>query len=480
MKNSISKEDFNQLLSQGCKQDFFTFVKTFWHTFVSETPIWNWHIEYLCKELQKVAEDVRDKKPCEFDYFIINVPPGSSKSSIISILYPMWCWIIDPAQRFICGSYSATIAEDLADKARKVFISDLYRELFPNIGVVGEAKTKLENKHFGERYTVSTGSSVTGVHASQIIIDDPLNASHANSDTERQTANKWLTETLSSRKTDKKVSAVILVMQRLHEDDPTGFLLSKNLRIKHICLPAELSENILPNELSIFYQDDLLDPVRLDREALDKAKEEIGSYAYAGQYMQTPVDLAGGIFKKEWFMIVDAGYKPRTIHFQLDTAFTANSLNDPTGILTYYKDGQDVYITNWTAKRLEFPDLCAFIPSHVREHGYNDSSLIRVEPKASGLSLIQQLTKETNLNITASENPVNDKVTRAAAITAKCEAGRVKLIRGAWNEAFLNELCGFPRMKHDEAVDTLVEVVRCELLTSDYKPNWNAILSAFR
>ncbi|MCO5291375.1 MAG: phage terminase large subunit [Chitinophagaceae bacterium] len=476
MTNSISNNHFNALLAQGCKQDFFTFVKTFWHSFVAEPPIWNWHIEHICKELQQVGEAVKERKPCEFDYFILNVPPGSSKSSIISILYPLWCWIIDPSQRFICGSYSATIAEDLADKSRKVFISDLYRELFPFVGVVSEAKTKLENAHFGERYTVSTGSSVTGVHASQIIIDDPLNALQATSEAERQTANKWITETLSSRKTDKKVTPTIIVMQRLHEDDPTGYLLSKNLRIKRICLPAELSEDVYPESLKDFYIDGLMDIKRLDRDVLDNAKANLGSYAYAGQYQQTPVDLSGGLFKRDWFEIMDNVPKEgATINFQLDTAFTAKTENDPTGVLSYFRKGEYVYITGWVSKRLEFPELVAFIKTYTAEMGYSHKSKIRIEPKASGLPLIQQLKNETNLNIIASPNPVKDKVTRATEILSKCEAGRVRLIRGNWNETFLNEVCMFPKGKHDEAVDCLTEVVREELLTEQVQNLYNIL-----
>lgn len=474
----ISQKKYNQLLATGCKQSFFLFVKTFWHTFINEKPVWNWHIKYLCNELQKVGEDVKDKKPCAFDYFIVNVPPGTSKSSIVSVLYPLWCWAIDPTQRFICGSYSGTVSEDLADKCRKVFTSELYATLFPYVGVRSDAKTKLENGNNAERYTVSTGSFVTGVHAHQIIIDDPLNVAQATSDIERDNANRWINETLSTRKVDKRVTATIIIMQRLHEDDPTGYLLSKNLKIKHICLPAELDESVKPAELAANYQDGLLDPVRLDREVLDKFKESLGSYGYAGQFQQSPVDLKGGLFKKDWFEIVNeesvyqnAGNNEepfyKVVNFQLDTAYTVKSENDPTGILSYFKKGDNIYITNWTAKRLEFPQLCKFIQSHVKEHGYSHRSLVRVEPKASGLSIVQQLREETDLNVVESENPTKDKVARATEITAKCEAGRVKLIKGHWNESFINEVCSFPKSKHDEAVDTLVEVVRNELLQED-------------
>ena len=479
MPPEIKDKEYKLLLAQGCKQSFELFVKTFWSEFVTQSLEWNWHHSYLCTELQKIGERVGDREESAEDYTIINVPPGTSKSSIVTVLFPLWCWTIAPHMRFICGSYSSTISEDLSDKARRVFTSSLYNELFPYIGIRSDAKTKLENLNKGERYTTSTGAGATGLHADIILIDDPLNPQQSASDAERETANKWIVETLSTRKTNKKISATILIMQRLHEDDPTGFILSKNLKVNHICLPAELSENVRPENLKEFYIDGLMDIKRMDREILSKANEQLGSYQYSGQFLQQPVNLKGGMFQRSWFEVVDyVPYDKKVVHFQLDTAYTSKALNDPTGILSYFKKGEDIYLTNWTAKRLEFPQLCSFIQTHVREHGYNHKSLVRIEPKASGKSLVQQLKAETNLNIVESANPTKDKVTRASEITAKVEAGRVKLIKGNWNDAFLNEVCVFPKGKHDEAVDCLTEVCRTELL-KDKTQNLYEILGRF-
>jgi len=470
----------NDLIAERCRRSFYYFVREFWDTIINETPVWNWHIEYLCNELQEIGERVKRREATPFDWFIINVPPGSSKSTIISILYPMWCWAIDPTQRFICGSYASMVSEDLADKAKKVFVSEKYRSYFPYVGVRSDAKTKLENGHNAERYTTSTGSTITGVHAHQGIIDDPLSTQAATSETERLNGNNWVNKTVSSRKVDKAVSVLILVMQRLHEEDPTGMLLEKaekeGLRVKHVCIPAELPKieqnNVFPIELRDKYVNGLFDPIRANAAVLKAQRLLLGSFGYAGQYDQRPADLSGGVFKRDWFEIVDKFHAGKVKKFQLDTAYTEKAENDPTGMGTYFVEDNTVYITDWQAQRLEFPELCEWVKTTTKNNGYTDQSLIRVEPKASGKSLVQELRRNTSLNITESDNPEKDKQTRAATISARCEAGRVKLIRGAWNEAFINEVCTFPKAKHDEAVDVLVEIVRNELQEETWDQIW--------
>lgn len=460
-----------------CKRDFYYFVQEFWSTIINENPVWNWHIKFLCDKLQSIALRVKNRLPAEYDWVIINVPPGSSKSTIITVFYPLWVWTVDYSQRFICGSYSSTVSEDLADKAKKVFVSEKYRAYFPGVGIRSDAKTKLENGHNAERYTTSTGSGITGIHAHQIIIDDPLNTQEANSEAERITANKWMTETLGSRKVDKKITVSILVMQRLHEEDPTGFLLDQpGLKIDHVCIPASLPKmevnNVQPIELRDYYVNDLFDAVRSDWGVLEAQRKTLGSYGYAGQYDQRPADLSGGIIKRSWFEVVDIYHADKTKRFQLDTAYTKNSDNDPSGMISYFVENNNVYLTNWEDERLEFPKLCQWVVNQTAANGYNEKSIIRVEPKASGKSVVQQLSDTTKLNITESDNPEKDKVTRATSITAKLEAGRVKLVRGAWNQAFLDQVCTFPNAKHDEAVDCLVEIVRNELIDT----GWPSIL----
>jgi predicted phage terminase large subunit-like protein len=458
----------NELRRQLFKLSFYEFVVYFWDTIINEKPIWNWHIEYLCNELQIVGERVAKRLPKEYDYYIINIPPGSSKSTIVSEMYVLWCWTIDTSQRFICGSYASTPAEDISEKCYNIYNSDKFRNLYLNlVSKQSGGKTGFKNGLGGERYTTSTGSSITGIHAHQIILDDPMNPDIANSDKLRETANKWVTETISSRKVDHDVTVTIVVMQRLHEQDSTGMLLAKKgLKIKHICIPAELSNDVKPIELADNYVDGLFDAVRKRKDILATIKEDLGSYGYAGQMMQRPSPSEGGIIKKEWFRIISKFELPvpECINFQFDTAYTDKQINDPSAGIAYFKYKGIVYVVGVAEVWKEFPDLCEWLKDYTREYKYNQLSRIFVEPKASGKPIVQNIRRQTNLNIIESEPPKIDKVSRARAVSAKLESGKVVLLESHWNDNFLMQLSSFPNASHDDMVDCLVALTDRELI----------------
>ncbi|QYR02323.1 phage terminase large subunit [Riemerella anatipestifer] len=448
-----------------CKKSFFYFVKLFWKEIIPEIPVWNWHIPYLCDELQKVAQNVFDRKPKLHD-LLINIPPGTTKSTIVTIMWPAWLWAVDPTIRIISNSYAADIATEHAIKSRDIINSKKYQKLFPYVAIRKDksGKQAYDNTQNGARYTTSTGGAITGKHAHIIINDDPQNPKQAESEAHRKQAEDH-TKTLSSRKVNKVVSVTVTVMQRLHEKDVSGYLLGKKGEsIKHIKLPAEITEKTkpVPPELEDNYKDGLLDPVRLDRKALDEAKVDLGTRGYNGQFLENPTSEDGDIVKKEWFTIIsrDEFYKLKskqrtTIHFFMDTAYTDKSENDPTGIHASCKIGNNIYITDRRKVRKEFPELIKFVPDYVKSQGYDAYSTIRIEPKASGKSVVQTLKAFTKLNVVEIPAPTDDKKTRLHAASPTVESGRVFLVEGAWNEEFLEEVCGFPNASHDEDVDLL-------------------------
>ncbi|MDR3245006.1 MAG: hypothetical protein LBT50_01075 [Prevotellaceae bacterium] len=450
-----------QIVADECRRSFFYFVKTFWDVIIAEEPVYNWHIPFLCKELQDLSVSIvnRQKKPYDL---IINIPPGTTKSTITTIMYPAWLWTQDATIRIITNSYSADLSIEHAVKSRDIILSDKYRRLFPNIVIRRDkaAKSSYENTKTGARYTTSTGGTITGKHAHIILNDDPLNPSQAASDADRETANEH-TKTLTSRKVNKANTPTITIMQRLHEMDVTGYILSKKgEKIKHICLPAELNDNVKPAELSGRYINGLLDPVRLSREVLEEQLTDLGSRGYAGQYEQNPVAAGGNIIKKEWFQYIHRNdferlHRNEPIVFFADTAYTEKTENDPSGIISTCKIGNDLYITNAKKFLLNFPALIKTIPPYVAANGYTAASSIRIEPKANGLSVIDQLKVETKLNITKTTTPVDSKETRLNAASPVVECGRVHLVIGPWNEEFTEEICGFPAKVHDEYPDLL-------------------------
>lgn len=288
--------------------------------------------------------------------------------------------------------------------------------------------------------------------------DDPHNAKEAESEADRTNAINFLSRSLSTRVVSKRITTKILVMQRLHEQDATGYLLSKHPNIFHICLPAEASADIKPAELEDHYTNGLLDPVRLDREALTSHKESLGSYGYAGQMMQRPSPESGGQLKKAWFKEVDFNELPQGLvwNFTIDSAYTESEQNDPSALMAFAVKENKLYIRSCESVRLEFPELCKYIKSYVAQHGYSSSSRIWVEPKASGKSIVQTLKKATDLNILEAKNPTKDKVARVSDIAPAIEAGKVHIVRGSWTDSFIGECTAFPNGQHDDKVDTLV------------------------
>ncbi|MBO0947301.1 hypothetical protein [Fibrella forsythiae] len=460
-----------------CLKSFFEFVKSFWGVIIKEKPIYNWHIPFICEELQKLTVFIKDRLAKPYD-LLINIPPGTTKTSIVTILWPAWLWAIDPTIRVISNSYAGKLSVEHAVKTRDIIYSDLFKQLFPEVRIRRDkaGKASYTNTKGGDRNTTSSGGAITGFHGHVIINDDPLNPKQALSDELRNTANEH-TKTLSSRKVDKENTPVVTIMQRLHADDVTGFLLKKKEdNIRHICLPAEDGPNVKPAELRKFYVDGLLDPRRLNRKVLAEAKVDLGSREYAGQFDQTPSVEGGNIVKEEWFKFVSRETfnrmrKTEPIIFFGDTAFTDKQENDPSGLLATCRIGNDLFILDYTTVRLEFPEFLKFLPTYVRAQGYTETSTIRIEPKTAGLPTVQSIKRETKLNITYTPSPNDSKLVRLNAVTPKIEVGRVYLISGVWNEAFVTEVCGFPTQPHDEAVDLISYAIEYHLKGSTTQDN---------
>lgn len=446
---------------ERCRRSFFYFVQKFWEVIIRENPVYNWHIPYLCEEMEAIAKIVvaRQKKPHDL---VINIPPGSTKSTITTIMFPAWIWVMDPTIRVITNSYSADLSIEHAIKSRDIIQSDEYKRLFPEVRlrIDKAAKSSYENTSTGARYTTSTGGTITGKHAHIIINDDPVNPAQALSTAMREGANEH-TKTLSSRKVDKQNSITITIMQRLHEKDVTGYLLAKKgENIKHICLPAEVSDKVKPAELRDKYQDGLLDVKRMSREILQESRVDLGSRGYAGQFDQNPVAEGGNIIKKAWFPTMPAQefhkrHNKEPIVFFIDTAYTSDAENDPSGILATCRIENTLYLIHGRKVYKKFPDLVRFIPDYVADKGYNSSSSIRIEPKANGLSVIDQLRELTSLNVVKTPSPMDDKEVRLNAASPTIEAGRVVIVEGDWADEFLEEVTGFPAKVHDEYVDLL-------------------------
>lgn len=417
----------------------------------------NWHIQYICKVLQAETYRLKAGKPSKGD-IVINVPFRSSKSLLTTIIYPVWSWIVAPHVSFITASFSHQLSTEHARKSRQLINSPWFQKNFGQCFTIvtdQNVKSNYENSEGGKRYATSIGGSVTGMGADVIILDDPLNPKMAQSDTERGNVNRAYKETFYSRTKDPATAVRIIVMQRLHEEDLSGMLIEEP-RTRHICIPAEETKSVKPETLKEKYTEGLFWRQRFTREILDEYKESLGGLQYAGQMLQEPAPLEGNLFKREWFEIVDRVPENLVWNFKIDPAYTSKTQNDPSAILAYATDGPTFYFRKVEQKWLEFPQLCEYIKKFAEQNGYTSQSRVYVEPKASGKSIVQQMKATTGLNILEDRNPDTDKVTRANAVSAIVESGRVKLLAGRWNEPFLDEVMRFPNAKHDDQVDVMV------------------------
>ena len=454
-----------------CEMSFYEFFKAAWIVVEPAVPLsTNWHHKYICDLLQQECERVIAQKPKDKDV-IINVPFRSTKSLIVTVMFPVWAWIKSPKLRFITSSYSATLSIELATKSRDIIFSDWFKRRWGDVFHIKKdqnLKERYENNFVGMRRATSVGGTVTGQGGDFLIVDDPLSPQMASSATERDNANEWYRTTFYSRLNQPDIGVRIIIMQRVHEDDLTGFLLGRETRLKykHICIPAKSGDdNIKPKHLEEFYDKDtgLFWEDRFSQRTLDDYKSALGSYGYAGQLQQTPTPLDSGMIHKDWFKVDRYRVDDSVVNFVIDPAYTADQKNDPSALLAYtYKDNK-WQIVDCVNVYKEFPDLVKFIQQWVAKNGYTNRSRIFVEPKASGKSIVQTLVRETGLNVKEDKPPTKDKVARVSDVSASLESGRVSLLNGDWNDEFLDQLTKFPAAKHDDMVDCLVMAVNKEI-----------------
>lgn len=438
------------------KDDYYEFVKAMWHTISPEKPVWNWHIKYLCRKVQMMMERVFKGQKKVFD-LCVNIPPGSTKSTVLSIMLPAWCWTRMPAFRFIGASYGGDIAQDLSMKTRDVVRSDLYRRLFPEIKWRADQDTKnyFMNTLGGWRFSVGVKGDVTGRHAHLIVVDDPLNPEESYSDADIATSNRWIRETLSSRKVAKAVTPMILVMQRLHQDDPTAQFVARP-NVFWVCLPAQLEPNVRPVGLRKKYKNGLLDPKRMPEEVLINERVQ-GVVYFASQFLQNPVPRGGAMFEVDNLRVRTDAPKMRLVVRAWDKAGVEGGKGAYTaGVKVGVDRDNKVWVLDVIRVRLNTYDREHLILRTARRDGPKCLVVVEQEGGSGGKADAEATVRNLlgyRVKIVKASRETGDKERRATPASSMVNGGNVYLLKARWNREFVEELRYFPASRYKDQVD---------------------------
>jgi len=322
-----------------------------------------------------------------------------------------------------------------------------------------DGKTAYSNTSGGSRRIATVGGNITGFHAHVIVVDDALNPKGARSEVELKNANKWIDDTLSTRKVDKRVTLTIHIQQRLAEDDTTGHLLEKNDNIYHICLPGEITDldNVNPPELKDNYVNDLLDINRLDKYILRNTRIELGDSGYGNQVLQYPAAAEGNIFKREyWTKFYSELPKIKKIQIvqSWDTALKKEQMNDFWCCTTWWEFEHGYYLYDFLMEKMTAVEGKEEI---ILQNSKHRPHFVLIEDSSASSVIIQQLEVETKIPIL----PISvhrDKIVRAKDSTPTIQAGNVYLPNNKpWTANLMKRLAIFPDGKHDDDVDSITQ-----------------------
>lgn len=493
------------------------FVRQAWHVIEpGQKYSHGWHIDFICAHLEAITDGVELDDGSLYNRLLVNVPPGTMKSLLIGVFWPAWEWGPRnmPHLRYVCASHSLDLAIRDGLRMRRLITSEWYQKRWGDrVVLTGDQnqKTKFENEATGFRQAAAAGS-ITGARGDRVIIDDPHSVDGANSDAQRESTVQWFLEAVPTRLNNPDSSAIVVVMQRLHEADVSGTILDKRLGYDHIMLP--MMYDAIRSPTTLLGIDDprqtdgeLLFPARFPQEVVDRDSKVMGPYATAGQFQQEPTPRGGGVIKAIWWETwMEEGWPPIDyVVASIDTAYTTKTENDFSAMTVWgvfsgdystmraenyvssrgkfrinadeaarFDEGvriRDMLDSNpesvprvimmgaWQ-ERLELSELVAKVASTCRK--YKVDKLL-VESKASGLSVAQELRRLYGGEDWAVQliNPGSlDKLARVYSIQHLFSEGMIYAPDRGWADTVIRQCETFPKGKHDDLVDTVSMALR--------------------
>lgn len=479
-----------------CEQSLHQFVLQAWSQIEGKTPfIDGWYVWALCEHLE---EYYRGRLP----KLIINVPPRTGKTSIISVMGPAWAFILNPSFKFLFASYAQKISLEHSRLCKMLIESDWYQKRWGNrvrLAKDQAAKGHFATTAFGHRIATSVTAGGTALGANFLNLDDPNDAKDGESKVTREGTNDWFSRTWSSRLNPGEIQGQLLVQQRLSEMDVSGYIISRDEDKEwvRLILPMEFESYrrcktvVLPSTKGKVWEDprktegELLCPKYLDSKAIRKLKISLGRYNYAGQYQQRPAPAEGGIIQRKDFQIWTKKL-PKLIFMaqSWDTALTANDTSAYSACTTWgifniereeRKIAQLMLLHAWR-DRVTYPELlkrairlqknCADIyEKELPREKNNIPDIILVEAKASGLPIISDLITKGIAAKGFNPDKYGDKMQRVHLATPWIESGKIWVIGNEDkrllkdHEMMVENASLFPNAESRDLVDTMTQVI---------------------
>lgn len=482
------------------ENSLYDFLRAAW-PYIDASP-WKdgWPIEAIAEHLQAVVDG-------DIKRLLINIPPRHGKSSITSVAFPAWAWAQSmrsptsgPNVQFLMASYANQLVLRDSVKCRRLIESPWYQKYWGDrfkINSDQNTKSRFSNDCGGERLITSVGAAVTGEGGSIIVVDDPNAANEAFSEANIQATIDWWDGTMSTRLNDQKTGAMIVIQQRLAENDLTGHILESDTKREweHLMLPMRFEKD-RAFCTSIGWEDprkedgELLWPDRFGEDEVDRLERVLGPFAAAGQLQQRPEPAGGGVIKREWWNVWDSrSYPPMDfIIASLDTAYTLNTSNDYSALTVWGVFSEDLVAQNvrtfgkngsvngsvrtyvdgapklmlmhaWQ-ERLEFHQLIEKVADTCRRLKVDK---LLIENKAAGISVSQELRRlysGQGWAVQLADPKSMDKLSRLYSVQHLFAEGMVFAPDLQWAETVITQVGQFPKGKHDDLVDTVSMSIR--------------------
>ncbi len=448
-----------------CETNLYTFVREAWEVVRPGTPFEdNWHLHVICDALERISAGERAR-------LVINIPPRHMKSLLISVFWPCWEWITQPHRRWMFASYSGDLATDLSVDRRTIIESEWYQRHWGHrVRLLKDAnlKTKFANTARGQMVATSVGGTVTGKGGTRLICDDPIDPDKAASDDVREGANLWFRRTFVNRVDSDKNSAIVLVMQRLHEEDPAGIALNELgydlLKIEAIGEPPDGADSVSYVTKARTYvrkRGNVLWPERYNKAFLDEQKVALGENGFAGQYQQIPHAKGGTLFQVHRLQLLTvedyARVAPQVIAWcrGWDAAGTPGGGDYTAGAkLGLLNDGR-ILIAHMHRHQWSSADVDALIINTAHADGHDCFVREEQEPGSAGVAVIQQRQRRLMGYLYNGIRSTGEKVVRWQPFSVHVNNGNVLVAPGGWVREMVSEMEAAPRSRKDDQLDAL-------------------------